>query len=78
MTLSPFALMRPSAQKSRCSRRAAAPHTVFFLFAARQRRRQLEWPQATLCNAGKLPHPAQQSPDTPGRRDCAARGATLT
>mmetsp|Transcript_31358 Transcript_31358/g.99967 ORF Transcript_31358/g.99967 Transcript_31358/m.99967 type:complete len:227 (-) Transcript_31358:58-738(-) len=35
-------------KKSRCSRRAAAPHTVFLQLAARQRRRELEWPQATL------------------------------
>eukprot|EP00962_Isochrysis_galbana_P039811 scaffold14341_cov154-Isochrysis_galbana.AAC.1 len=71
MTLSPFALMadlrRASAQKSRCSRRAAAPHTVFLLFAARQRRRDLEWPQATLCDASKLPSGAAiAGPTWPG------------
>eukprot|EP00962_Isochrysis_galbana_P052414 scaffold23804_cov128-Isochrysis_galbana.AAC.1 len=38
MTLSPFALiadLRSLRSKSRCSRRAAAPHTVFLLFAIR-------------------------------------------
>eukprot|EP00962_Isochrysis_galbana_P010066 scaffold2792_cov112-Isochrysis_galbana.AAC.7 len=59
MTLSPFALMadlRSLRSKIQVfSTRTAAPHTVFLLFAARQRRRDLEWPQATLCDAGKLP-----------------------
>eukprot|EP00962_Isochrysis_galbana_P048046 scaffold19922_cov120-Isochrysis_galbana.AAC.3 len=56
MTLSPFALSDGRSEgQLRCSRRATAPHTSFAIRAARQRRRDLEWPQATLCDAGKLP-----------------------
>jgi len=54
------------------------------LFAARQRRRELEWPQATLCNAGELPSGAaiaghtSHLGDVAAHRATAARGATLT